>query len=189
MHAVAFSLKRAHLRSIHVTQQCVRRFGITPARYDMLYAIFNGDAARQCDLWRLFHVSRTTVSRMLGSLEELGLVRRSPPGGSASRLVYLTDEGRDLMVVAIRGCHRPLCLLFEKFYPRTRRRLDRACKVMQLNDEVRMVAVGFGDRSRFLYPFSHPDDIYGSLEPKRRRLLVPVMGAGQARQTTMEPTH
>ncbi len=162
MHAVAFAFKRAHLRTTEMARRCVRRFGITPARYDVLYAIFKGHAKRQRDLWSMFHVSRTTVSRMVAALETLGLVERSRPGGRASRSIYLTRKGERLVVEAIRGCHRAMLLLFESLYLSVRHRLHRACKVaMELEDPISWVAKEFGDRSWFSYPYNHPEDVGG----------------------------
>lgn len=160
MHAVAFTIKRAHLRTTDMSKRCVRRFGLTPARYDMLYALWKFRAKRQRDLWAIFHVSRTTVSRMLAALETLGLVRRDRRQGRSSRSVELTEMGLHVIRDAVRGCHRALCLLFESFYPRVRGRLDRACKVSELHDRIAAVAHAFGDRSRFTYPYNHPEDVY-----------------------------
>ena len=159
MHAVAFTIKRALLRTTDISRRCVRRFGITPARYDMLYAIAHERVRLQSDLWRLFDVSRSTVSRMFAALEELGLARGVRKAGTPSRLVYLTDKGRRLLDDAYAGCHRPLCLVFESLFSKTRRRLDRALQVVHVNDAIAGIAKGFGDRSRFTYPFSHPIDL------------------------------
>ncbi len=159
MHTVAFTIKRAHLRTNEISRRCVRRFGITPARYDMLSAIASGIGRKQSDLWRRFHVSRATVSRMVGALVSLGLVVRSRTPGTASRVLNVTEEGQRVLVNALDGCHRPMCLLFESLYPKVRRRLDRALRVVALNDTIDAVARAFGDRSRFSYPYSHPHDL------------------------------
>ena len=181
MHAVAFAFKRAHLRTTDISRRCVRRFGLTPARYDMLYAIMKCHARRQRDLWKMFDVSRATVSRMLIALEKLGLVRRSRTSGVPSREVELTPEGRDLMEEAIRGCHRPLCLLFESLYPRVRGRLDRAWNVAKLHGRVSVVAEAFGDQSRFTYPYNDPEDVYPFV-PDPHAEFWAELGAAQARR-------
>ncbi len=126
----------------------------------MLYALARGDAQWQRDLWKLFDVSRATVSRMLIALEQLGLVRRERWSGCASLHVELTAEGRDVIDEATRGCYRPMCLLFESLYRRVRGRLDRAGEVAALHGRITTVAVVFGDRSNFSYPFNHPEDVY-----------------------------
>ncbi len=131
----------------------------------MLYAIARGDARWQRDLWRIFDVSRATVSRMLIALEKLGMVRRTRIAGHASRFLDLTRTGERVIADAIEGCQRPMCLLFESFFRSDcRRRLDRAWEVIQIDDQIQWIAAEFGDRSRFFYPCSHPEDIGGHCE-------------------------
>lgn len=108
----------------------------------------------------MLDVSRATVSRMVIALEKLGLVRRGPARGRSSRSIDLTAEGRDVMEEAFRSCHRPLCLLFESLYPRVRTRLDRACEVNDLCGQLAWLGRSFGDRSRILYRFNAPEDVY-----------------------------
>jgi len=149
MHAVAFSVKRAHLRTVHHLQRCVKRFGLTPARYDMLHAIASGIARLQRDLWRIFHVSRTTVYR-------------ERKAGRPSRGVYITTEGRRLLETATLTCHRPIARLFESLYTKRRGRLARAMQVTALNNIIATLALGFGDRSRCFY--ESPDDRWEPLD-------------------------
>ena len=65
-----------------------------------------------------------------------------------------------LMAEAFRGCHRPLCLLFESLYKKVRGRLDRACKVQELRGVIICLAIALGDKSRFFYPYNEPEDVY-----------------------------
>jgi len=73
---------------------------MTPARFDLVRvlvrdAAFNGKVGQfQSALWKALGVSRATVSRMLGALEKLGLVRRSVMRKDRRlRWVELTQEG------------------------------------------------------------------------------------------------
>jgi DNA-binding MarR family transcriptional regulator len=96
MHAIFFGLKRAHHGTLRITRSVLAALGLTAARFDMLYAVkkSNGDMV-QSALRKVLGVSRATVSRMLASLEELGLVRRTvPPRDRRQRLVELTTKGR-----------------------------------------------------------------------------------------------
>jgi DNA-binding MarR family transcriptional regulator len=70
--------------------------GLTPARFDLLYAVKQRRrGVTQCALRRILGVCRATVSRMLASLEELGLVRRSVwPFDRRKKLVELTNRGK-----------------------------------------------------------------------------------------------
>ena len=80
MLALVFSLKRAFHKSNAVTRSMLSGFGLTGSRFDMLYVIWM-ERRRwifQSDLRRALGVSAATVSRMLKSLKELGLVQSLP---------------------------------------------------------------------------------------------------------------
>jgi DNA-binding MarR family transcriptional regulator len=71
--------------------------GLTPARFDLMYAIYRSYEGwmTQATLRRALGVSAPTVSRMLRSLEELGLVFRTRARRDRrTREVMLTHEGR-----------------------------------------------------------------------------------------------
>jgi DNA-binding MarR family transcriptional regulator len=76
--------------------------GLTAARYDLLYALMKRRSGiAQCKLQRKLGVSRATVSRMLGSLEKLGLVeRRRDDVDRRRKYVTLTALGRARIVLA-----------------------------------------------------------------------------------------
>jgi DNA-binding MarR family transcriptional regulator len=96
MHRIFFGLKRAHQGTLRITRGVLAALGLTAARFDLLYAVkkSSGDVV-QSALRRVLGVSRATVSRMLASLEELGLVRRSvSERDRRQRLVELTTKGR-----------------------------------------------------------------------------------------------
>jgi DNA-binding MarR family transcriptional regulator len=96
MHAIFFGLKRAHHGTVRITRSVLAKMGLTAARFDMLYAIKErrGDML-QSGLGRTLGVCRATVSRMLASLEELGLVVRRPHSTDRRRkIVKLTTLGR-----------------------------------------------------------------------------------------------
>jgi DNA-binding MarR family transcriptional regulator len=100
MNAIFFGLKRAFHGTLRVTRSMLSRLGLTAARFDMLYALPHGDrhagmGMRQSALRRQLGVSRPTVSRMLASLEELGLVVRKRDWLDRRQIfVALTEAGR-----------------------------------------------------------------------------------------------
>jgi DNA-binding MarR family transcriptional regulator len=96
MHAIFFGLKRAHQGTLRITRGVLAALGLTAARFDMLYALKESrHGALQSALRKVLGVSRATVSRMLASLEELGLVRRTVSmKDRRQRLVELTTKGR-----------------------------------------------------------------------------------------------
>jgi DNA-binding MarR family transcriptional regulator len=109
MHTVFFGLKRAHHATLGVTRAALKRMGLTAARFDLLYAAKRAGrlGLLQSRLRRLLGVGRTTVSRMLASLEQLGLLtRRVTWLDRRTRLVELTPRGRATITAAHRAFTR-----------------------------------------------------------------------------------
>ena len=96
MHTTAFALKRGFQSWIRHARPLTLFFGLTPARYDMLFAIREAPGPLlQSSLRRILGVTAPTISTMLASLEDLGLVhRRIDPTDRRQRIVELTAEGR-----------------------------------------------------------------------------------------------
>jgi DNA-binding MarR family transcriptional regulator len=96
MHTIFFGLKRAHHSTLRLTRVGLANLGLTAARFDLLYALKERrGGVTQSALRKLLGVCRATVSRMLGSLEKLGLVKRSVFALDRRRkLVELTNRGR-----------------------------------------------------------------------------------------------
>jgi DNA-binding MarR family transcriptional regulator len=81
MDGTFFGLKRAYHGTLRVARVPLWKLGLTSARFDLLFAMTRdgmgpGESIWQSGLRRLLGISRQTVSRMLQSLEALGLVRR-----------------------------------------------------------------------------------------------------------------
>ena len=105
MHAIFFGLKRAWHGCLRITRRILAELGLTAARFDLLYILQEGDSFLSVTQRRLrvtLGVNRTTISRMLGSLESLGLVvRKRSYGDRRTRSVELTDAGRRCIRIAI----------------------------------------------------------------------------------------
>jgi DNA-binding MarR family transcriptional regulator len=103
MNANFFALKRAYHGTLRITRASLARLGLTAARFDLLYALPHGPRdfeprTLQRSLRGQLGVSRPTVSRMLASLEERGLVRRTRDlFDRRQRVVALTVPGRALI--------------------------------------------------------------------------------------------
>jgi DNA-binding MarR family transcriptional regulator len=108
MNAIFFGLKRAFHGTLRIARPMLTSLGLTAARFDLLYALMGSDRTfgkYQSQLRKKLGVSRPTVSRMLQSLEERGLVSRQRSHLDRRQLdVRLTDSGRAL----IRLAHRAL---------------------------------------------------------------------------------
>ena len=106
MHAIFFGLKRAFHGTLRVSRQALGTMGLTAARFDLLYALYEAgkwSCTLQSMLWRKLGVSAQVVSRMVGSLEALGLVARERDWlDRRQRIVRLTTEGWARIRMAVR---------------------------------------------------------------------------------------
>jgi DNA-binding MarR family transcriptional regulator len=122
MNAIFFGLKRAHHGTLRITRPMLSAMGLTAARYDLLFVLLGSPDGRgwtlgrrrrsnsglpQSRLRKTLGVSRPTVSRMLASLEALGLLVRQRCERDRRQLrVTLTALGRALIRTADRLLRR-----------------------------------------------------------------------------------
>ena len=163
MNQIFFGLKRAHHGVLRITRPALAQLGLTPARFDLLYALHDKQwGVTQRSLRGLLGVSAPTVSRMLASLEELGLIRRELDYGYRRRLyVRLTEEGRRRIRKAIRrfikwgwaqlAVDSALCP--ERWHD------EGACFVAMEECDSMLNAFrrAYGDLAKLYFPW-HPDD-------------------------------
>jgi DNA-binding MarR family transcriptional regulator len=106
MNAIFFGLKRAFHGTLRIARPMLTSLGITAARFDMLYALMKSTrtlGTYQSKLGKKLGVSRPTVSRMVRSLEDRGLVSRKRSAIDRRQIdVQLTHAGRSLIELAHR---------------------------------------------------------------------------------------
>jgi DNA-binding MarR family transcriptional regulator len=76
MNHFLYATKRAYYGTLRIVRTPAISVGVTPARFDMMYAIFGayGGQTHQAALARKVGVSAPVVARMLRSLQQLGYV-------------------------------------------------------------------------------------------------------------------
>jgi DNA-binding MarR family transcriptional regulator len=167
MHAAFFGLKRAYWGSLRVTRKTLREMGLTAARFDLLYMLWESPNAprRQKTITRSLGVTAPVVSRMLRSLRELGLVVRArDPGDRRGWLISLTRGGLERIAKAVRHfirrrhgwrhVERGLCPEMAE----GPKRKDAALWLMwQLEALLDRLREGFAAGGSLYYPW-HPDD-------------------------------
>ena len=75
MNFVSFAIRRAYWSDLKAFRGAFRYFGLTAARFQVLFAIGYGNHT-QADVARQLGVCRSTVCRLVQKLEKLGLVIR-----------------------------------------------------------------------------------------------------------------
>jgi DNA-binding MarR family transcriptional regulator len=162
MHQLFFAVRRAFHCSNQMLSRVLQGYGLTPARFDLLFAIKQFvDGLPQSQLRRLFGVSGPTTSKMLCALEARGLVARTrAPRDRRVLHVRLTALGRRIITraqrllrdsgaadLAAESCATPRwwnpAVVFEA--------------VDTFDSALRFFRQHLDDRACFFYPW-HPDD-------------------------------
>ena len=145
MHSVFWSAKRAYLATTRYFGDVLRRFELTPARYDLLLYIREKDGRlqTQSELRAAFGVSRATMSEALRGLARLGLVTRMR-AGSDGRTFYieLTAAGRAAVQTAARGTRGLVRRLLARMFREPREIIMQMHDAIDRNATVRRI---FGD--------------------------------------------
>jgi DNA-binding MarR family transcriptional regulator len=163
MNVLFFSLKRAFHGTLRLFRRALARLGLTAARFDLLHIVLKERGMLQRELQRALGVAAPTVSRMLGSLEELGLVvREVAEDDGRQRYVELTKEGRRSVLRAARA------LIHSGLVDLT---IDSALSPALWHDPVvcsmvrreclrplTLLRYAFRDRATPEYPFAHCED-------------------------------
>jgi DNA-binding MarR family transcriptional regulator len=105
MHSLLFGMKRADQCSRALQRRLLGPLGITPARYDMLFVIFQVRVYKrfrcifQSHLRRQLGVTAPTTSKMARALERLGFITRKRErfGDRRQILIELTEKGVSLL--------------------------------------------------------------------------------------------
>lgn len=173
MNFYFFALKRAFHATLRISRSVAAGFGLTPARADMLYAIFRapvyaGPRGRgqltQSKLRERLGVSAPTVSRMVRSLESLGFVKRCPSLLDKRTLdIHLTDLGwrrvramfHEVFKWDLLGFALDCALVGSHRVPTDDEEIGRWH--FQLYDLTERIRIAFRDRATLEYPFFDPD--------------------------------
>ena len=165
MNAIFFGCKRAFHSCMHIARQVLVGYGLTPARFDMLTAIERvpTHSCAQRALRTALGVSAATISRMLRSLEDIGLVVRTRNAYPDRRthLVELTALGLKCIRKASRSLVRSGAIQFAVECALTENQpYDEALALFEMDraewflDRIRHA---FGDIATLHYAW-HPDD-------------------------------
>jgi DNA-binding MarR family transcriptional regulator len=189
MHVITFETKRAHLSGVAYGRRKLAgiesdklavfdRAGrplqlITPARFDLLYAIYTAErrgssawfrTASQALVREKLGLHLSTVSKMISRLIAIGILEERPPAPDRRhRIVSFTESGAELFQRALRLVFktRALASVLEEHIlrstktkaPRSRRRWKLHAAMFRLYSPIRQLALRLGDWSTGLYFF------------------------------------
>jgi len=166
MNAISFGTKRAFHGFLRVTRKPLASLGLTAARFDLMFVLRQNlrpspRPVAQRTLRDYLGVSAPVVSRMLRSLEELGLVTRSRRAWDRrQRWVSLTELGKARIHTAarwmLRGVQR--IVLHAICFGRHDDPETRFWAMDSLETYLRALRDDCGDTARLYYPWGHPDD-------------------------------
>jgi DNA-binding MarR family transcriptional regulator len=166
MNIVFFSLKRAYYSTLRFTRRALARLGLTAARFDLLYILQKSDGFMlQSELQRALGVARPTVSRMLASLQELGLIKREIlQEDRRHREVKLTKTGRRCVLTAARLLIHTgrIQLAIDSAIARDQWTAPLECELAcgQLDSTLCHLRRAFHDRATRDYPWTFPYDLF-----------------------------
>jgi DNA-binding MarR family transcriptional regulator len=172
MNEIALGVKRSFHGFLRITRKPFASVGLTAARFDLLYAVRAGGREsrvvegsvemRQSTIRRCLGVTPTVVSRMVRSLEQLGLVvrRRETHRDRRQMRVILTTKGLQALKTAcsmlLRSVQR---FVYEVIcYGRHRDPMARFMAMGALESYLQALREYLGDTATLRYPWGHPDD-------------------------------
>jgi DNA-binding MarR family transcriptional regulator len=170
MHAIFFGMKRAYQGALRVTRRPLLSLGLTAARFDLMYALLERDPIGgacgvrmlQSELRGKLGVCASVVSRMLKSLEALGLVTRRRPeyGDRRQRELSLTERGRACIRNAYQALMRAVRRLVNEAICFGKHRDADRCfvHVATLESYLSEMRGQYADRATLYYSWGHPDD-------------------------------
>jgi DNA-binding MarR family transcriptional regulator len=176
MNAIYFAAKRVFHGFLRITRGPLKDNGITAARFDLMYIVHTRDPEGgrqervwQSELWRTLGVTPSVVSRMLQSLEALGMIRREVPRrvhrrqrgvDRRQREVSLTEKGRQ----CIREADRMVVRWVRRFvyevicWGKHRDPEERFTHMSTLEDYLHALRRYSRDSATLYYAWGHPDD-------------------------------
>ena len=157
MNSTMFSVKRAFLRTVHFGRKVLEPFGLTPARFDLLFLLWRREYRYQSELWRILGLHPSTVSKMLKRLQFIEFVYCDiDPDDERKVVVKLAPDGQAALEAAIAEIVANGAMdgfMGWAVAGPWRREERRSVAVLNLEEALLRVRRTFFDSARLLYAF------------------------------------
>jgi len=101
-HCLCLHVQRAARALARRFDEALRPYGLTNGQFSLLMSLNRPEPPPMGPVASLLAMDRTTLTAALKPLERRGLVRVSPdPSDRRSRILILTDAGRDILASAL----------------------------------------------------------------------------------------
>jgi DNA-binding MarR family transcriptional regulator len=90
-------IRRAHQISVAAFMECTKSYGLTPVQYATLTVADSYPGIDQRSLASMVAFDRSTIGDVIQRLEQRGLLRRENGEDRRTKLVFLTDEGGEVL--------------------------------------------------------------------------------------------
>jgi DNA-binding MarR family transcriptional regulator len=160
MDSTMFSVKRAFLRTVSFGRQALEPFGLTPARFDLMFLLRDNPYRPQGDLWKILGLHPSTVSKMLKRLDQLNLVwRNGDPEDERRTLCRLSPDGEKALEAAIAElvANGAIEAFVADSIGGNRLECKRSVAVLNLQEGLLRLRRQFLDSARLLYVFDPAD--------------------------------
>jgi DNA-binding MarR family transcriptional regulator len=154
MHAVPFLLKRAYQASLKMLRPIAARHDLTPARFDLLYALkaIRCYAQDQTALAKRLGVTRPTVCKMVRALEKAGFIERHVDTRDRRfRRLELTQHGQRRFTKLLKRLPLVDKNYYRSMYHWERSRALRGQFFGQMNRRTSHLARALGDEALLYY--------------------------------------
>jgi len=160
MNSTMFSVKRTFLRTVQFGRKVLEPFGLTPARFDLLYVVWKRPYGRQSELRRILGLHPSTVSKMLKKLDDEFVYRNGDNDNEREVVVRLTPHGQRVLEAAVAELVRSGAIdgfMEWAVAGPCRSESKRGVAVLNLEEGLLRVRRTFFDSARLLYVFD-PDE-------------------------------
>jgi len=115
---LGYALSRSYRKYFQLLRKELSHYDLTPPQFGLLVSLREKDGLSQVKLGNILEVDRTTLTGILDRLEKNNFImRKADPLDRRSKLIYLTERGRDCQEKVIPAAQEINRIFSEKLSP------------------------------------------------------------------------